>query len=529
MSTQGLQAITPRSFFILFLVLSIPVFLVNLGTVPFIEDEGIRGLVALEMIHSGNYISPTLYGEAYFKKPPLWNWILVVSYKLFGSANELSTRIPTVFFLFLFTINIYALTRKYIGEQKAVLSALMFITCGRILFWDSMLGLIDIMFSWMIFLLFFWIFHFHKKRKWLLLYTGVYALAAIAFMLKALPSLVFLVLSLLTAIVYFKSWKRLLSWQHLMGIITFCILVGFYFWLYAREGPITELLSVFVSESTQRTAIKYGYWAAILQVGRFPFEMIYHFLPWSLMIVLVFQTKLIAKISQESLVAFAAITFFVNILIYWSSPEVYPRYLFMFAPLLFIVFLHLYGQNGSTSVKIVDFALCLVATVVFLGSFYVFFNEDTRQLPGLGWKWFISALPMGGSLIHMVRFRRQRLYSLCIFLIAARLGFSLIVLPVRGENDLVAQTRRDAYRIASRVGEEPLRILQHDTMRYEAGFYLTSSLGKVISVTQDSTDKAYLLVNLDKYTTLQTQFKKIDSMRVKREEQYVYLVKALAD
>ena len=525
MNAQGNVSVTYRNFFFLFLLVSLPIFIINLGVVPFIEDEGIRGLVALEMLHSGNYIAPTLYGEPYFKKPPLWNWVLVGSYRLFGNATELTTRIPTIAFLFLFTISIYFATRKYIGEQKAVLSALLFLTCGRILFWDSMLGLIDIMFSWMIFLLFVWIFHFHKKCSWLTFYLGVYTLTSVAFMLKALPSLVFLGLTLLATHTYYKSWKRLASWQHLAGIALFCVLIGSYLTMYAQEQPISQLLSVFLKESTQRTAIKYGLVASILQFGKFPFEMMYHFLPWSLLTLLLFQPNLKSKIFHQPFVAFTAVIFLVNIFVYWSSPEVYPRYLFMFAPLFFIIFLNLYWESKLAIVKMVDISLCLVAAIVLVGSLYVFFNDQTKGLTGIWWKWAISAIPMAFSLLYMIKSKKYRLYSLCVFLLAARLGFSLIVLPVRGANDLVNQTRQDAVRIAETVGSEALKLYQHDTMRYEAGFYLTAQRGKPISITRQATDEAYLLVNLHKYATLHAQFEKVDSMRVKREEKYVYLVR----
>ena len=59
-----------RIYFALIILCSIPVLLLNLGSPAFIEDESIRGLVALEMELSGNNIAPTLNGEYYFKKHP---------------------------------------------------------------------------------------------------------------------------------------------------------------------------------------------------------------------------------------------------------------------------------------------------------------------------------------------------------------------------------------------------------------------------------------------------------------------------
>ena len=61
-------------FYGVILVLLLPALLINLGLLTLINDEAIRGLVALEMQISGNYITPTLNGAFYYNKPPLYNW-----------------------------------------------------------------------------------------------------------------------------------------------------------------------------------------------------------------------------------------------------------------------------------------------------------------------------------------------------------------------------------------------------------------------------------------------------------------------
>ncbi|MEO0727709.1 MAG: glycosyl transferase, partial [Bacteroidota bacterium] len=86
----------PRWLLILILVLIPLAFLVNLGVQPFIDDEGNRATVALEMIWSGNFITPTLHGEYYYNKPPLWNWILALSMWIHGGASEWAVRFPAV-------------------------------------------------------------------------------------------------------------------------------------------------------------------------------------------------------------------------------------------------------------------------------------------------------------------------------------------------------------------------------------------------------------------------------------------------
>ncbi|MCB0686806.1 MAG: glycosyltransferase family 39 protein [Saprospiraceae bacterium] len=520
------RRINDHTFFILSLLISLPILLINLGAVPFIEDEGIRSLVALEMDHSGNWITPTLYGEYYYKKPPLWNWILLLSYRITGVANEFTTRLPVIFFLYLFTISIYITYKRYLNTRMSALTALLFLTCGRILFWDSMLGLIDIAFSWVVFLFFFWIFHFHRKDKLLILYLGGYVLVAIAFLLKALPALVFLAFTLIASHLYFRSWKNLLTWQHLAGILSFGLIIGTYLFLFSKYQPVEKLLQVFVSESTRRTVLEHGIGDSILQIVKFPFEMVYHFLPWSALSVMLLHKNAWKYLQENSFISYTGLIFLANIWIYWTSPEVYPRYLLMFIPLYLGGCLYLYdAQKDSTLHKVADILLIILAGGVLVGSSLVLMNHNTRQIPGVVWKWLLAAIPMTLAVIVMVRYRHLRIHGFIVFLIAARFGFSLIVLPSRAEYSAGVPTRTDAYRIAAMTEGHDLYIYNHDTLRYEAGFYLTAARGKTLTTTKQLHDEAFMLMNRVNYSTLADKYQAIDSIRVRRQEKYVYLIK----
>ena len=181
------------SFFqlvILAVALSLPAFLVNLDKIAFIADEGIRALVAFEMKLSGNYIVPTFNGEEYFNKPPLFNWFILGMSNLFGYFGEWPSRLTTLFFLAAFAVTCYFAGRKYFDKLAGLTLALMVITCGRILVWDSMLGLIDICFSWIVYLNFLVLYHFGKAGRWKAFFIYSYLLFSIAFLLKGLPAAV---------------------------------------------------------------------------------------------------------------------------------------------------------------------------------------------------------------------------------------------------------------------------------------------------------------------------------------------------
>ena len=135
----------PGKAFAVLLLLAVPAFFFNLGLLPLFADEPTRANVALEMILTGNYSVPTIGGEYYFNKPPLYNWVLVLFYLLTDSFSEFVTRLPALIPLFLFAITIYYSVVYFLkNKQVALLSAMLSMVNGRMLVYDSMLGHIDI-------------------------------------------------------------------------------------------------------------------------------------------------------------------------------------------------------------------------------------------------------------------------------------------------------------------------------------------------------------------------------------------------
>ena len=52
--------------------------LLFLGKAPLYLEEPRRAVIAMEIAWSGNYWAPTLFGEWYYNKPPVFNWLLLV-------------------------------------------------------------------------------------------------------------------------------------------------------------------------------------------------------------------------------------------------------------------------------------------------------------------------------------------------------------------------------------------------------------------------------------------------------------------
>ena len=224
----------PRVMVVLAILLVVPALVINIDLLAFIDDEAIRALVAQEMMLSGNYITPTLNGAFYYNKPPLYNWMLIPLYSLFSKPEEWMSRVLTVAGLLLFCLAIYKAFSPHYGRRAAALTALAFLTTGRVLFWESFLGLIDMWFSLAMFWLFIVVYRGYARSQPWLLFMGAYALAAAGFLFKGLPALVFLSATLVAGAFYFKQWRRLFSWQHAAGIALLAALLGIYYSRYSR-------------------------------------------------------------------------------------------------------------------------------------------------------------------------------------------------------------------------------------------------------------------------------------------------------
>ncbi len=479
-----LSKIKDRNLFILLLLLAIPAFTLNLGLIPFIGDEGIRSLVALEMHLSGDYLVPTMNGETYLNKPPLYNWIILLFSKLFGFFGEIPARSATLFFLGLFAFWVFRYTRKELGFYSAAAGALMLLTCGRILFWDSMLGLIDIGFSALIYLNFMLLYTLGKKGKWMAFFITSYALCAAGFLLKGLPAVVFQAISIPIALVLHGELKRrFFSLKHILGGLVFLILAGAYYVLYAREVSLQTAFAVLLDQSLQRTATHHGIGKTIGHLFTFPFDSVYHFLPWSLLILLLFQPRFRQWIGENDFVKFNFWMLAANLPIYWSSVQVYPRYLLMFVPLFNTICLYAWQQTPEShwSRRILQTTFPLAGAIVLVAVLLSPLYPRLHTLPGGLWlSWLAVVAPLGFSVWGLWTDKPRVFFWLVGALLAVRIGLDLLVLPFRNEDLFTHDTRADAQRI---VAEHPTSQLWfwRDTVRDNVvRFYLTEASGYII-------------------------------------------------
>ncbi len=118
---------------ILLFLFSLVLYGTFLDLIPLLDpDEPVYGETAKEMLASGDWISPRIYGDFWYDKPPLFYWLEALSFSVFG-VSAWSARLPSVLFASLTPIYLYLSMRKLIGEKVALYGAFICATSLEII------------------------------------------------------------------------------------------------------------------------------------------------------------------------------------------------------------------------------------------------------------------------------------------------------------------------------------------------------------------------------------------------------------
>lgn len=520
----------PNSFwYILALLLCLPAFLINLDLMTLNEDEAIRALVALEMKLSGEWFTPTLNGTLYYSKPPLYNWILNLSFLAIGAINEWSLRLPTLLFLGIYAASIYYYSNKYYDRNFAFINAMLFVTCGRILFWDSMLGYIDVCYSWITYMELMVIFHCYQKQQYMKLFLLSSFLAAVGFMLKGFPTILFQGLSLVVFFGYKKDLRRLVTKEHLFGILLFISIIASYYFYYYSANPESEAITGLLDQSTRRTLMhnKHNIWDFFVHVFSYPFQNIYDFFPWSIMIIYLFRRNLLEVLFENEFIKYCAIIFGVNILVYWASIEVYPRYILMLIPILFTVFLYFHKMHYEDESRLYKIFIYFSLASILLGAFLSLalpFVDQVNDVPSPFLKGFILGLLILMIAYYFYHHKSQRLITFVCALLLMRIGFNFFVLPNRYESDKATEYKAQAIEIGKKYKDLEFRIFEGTKIDYTSSFYISSQRGKITQRDyQHDTRGVFYVIDKAKYE-VPPEFVEVEEFQVREGDRILTII-----
>jgi 4-amino-4-deoxy-L-arabinose transferase-like glycosyltransferase len=121
---------TERSTFgtILLILLAAFVMFYNLGGIPLLDpDEPVYAETAKEMLKHQDFVSPRIYGDFWYDKPPMYYWLAAASFQLFG-ISEFAARLPSALLAILGALYVYFAASRLFGARAGLAGALVLVT-----------------------------------------------------------------------------------------------------------------------------------------------------------------------------------------------------------------------------------------------------------------------------------------------------------------------------------------------------------------------------------------------------------------
>ena len=203
-------------------------------------------------------------------------------------------------------------------------------------------------------------------------------------------------------------------------------------------------------------------------------------------------------------IRFLILIFISNLTVYWISPVIYPRYLFMFLPLLFGVGSYAYYSYGlnSWSDRFI-FQPLLSAFILFLPAillFMPFMSRSQYQTDKLV-PWILLLAASLFFVWSFIRYKSRRvLIFICVWLLS-RVAFNVFVLPDRLRTSSDNYFKQVALEAGKLTKDKPLYLYKDCPMHHVSSYYITAERHQVLTrwYKKPENDVYYILPLKDVY------------------------------
>ncbi len=486
-------------------LLSVIALFINLGSYPLYLEEPRRALIAMEMLIRGDFLVPTEYGEFYYRKPPVWNWLIILGWKIFG-YNEFGVRVFGVLSYISIAVSVFWISKKYVSERFGWYAAFFFFIMSDGLFYITIVtGEIDVFYAAITVAMFVLIFHFFQKEHYYSLFLSTYLLTAIGTLTKGIPSLVFTALTLLVIFMDRKKFWKLFHPGHFAGIGLLIIIVGSYLWLYNQHHDVNALLfsekdSIF-AQTTDKSFLGSGFSRVLKHVIGFPLDFLSKMIPVVLLLLFILRKNIGRIWMSQPLIRYFILIFLANILVYWLSPDTRSRYLYMLFPLPTVVLVYAYFNNESTwNEKVLRFLNYGLLVIVSLALLVVPFLsiEALESVTGYKIPVFILGIMLSGFSVFYFKNPGLTLLPLPVIFVVARFVFDFTALPLKSIDSNMQKRKEDGIAIAEQIKNQSV-FLYKETQDYKQRiFYIERDAGVVVGKKEESDAENYFLVD-EKY------------------------------
>jgi 4-amino-4-deoxy-L-arabinose transferase-like glycosyltransferase len=194
------------------------IYLPALGSIAIKGEEGRRILPAVRMLETGNYIVPQVGSNPYYRKPPLVNWLVAGSFKIFGVRNEWTARLPSAFSVLAVAIAFVTVAGASLGSRGSIIAALIWMTNIGIIEKGRLIEIEALYVSLCGLAVIFWLSFFLQKKSPWLIWLPASVFLGLGLLAKGPTHLVFFYGIVLAVLAYWKHWRLLIHPAHFVAL-----------------------------------------------------------------------------------------------------------------------------------------------------------------------------------------------------------------------------------------------------------------------------------------------------------------------
>jgi 4-amino-4-deoxy-L-arabinose transferase-like glycosyltransferase len=305
------------------------IYLPALGSIAIKGEEGRRILPAVRMLETGDYIVPQVGSHPYYRKPPLVNWVVAASFKIFGVRNEWTARLPSAVSVLAGAIAFVTVAAASLGSRGSIIAALIWMTNigiiekGRLIeieaLYVSLCGLAII--SWLSFFL-------QKKSPWLI-WLPASVFLGLGLLAKGPTHLVFFYGIVLAVLAYSKDWRLLVHPAHFVALAVMLGIAAAWAIPFLYRTTSVVAMDKWSAQYTGRLkGVDFKFFSWIQNIPR---GLIY-FLPWIVLFPFArfsrlqdeYEQRLARALSWGSALPFLAVNLVPGAVARYSMPAIVP-------------------------------------------------------------------------------------------------------------------------------------------------------------------------------------------------------------
>lgn len=302
MKSVGIQA------FIAIFALWFAIYIPFLGSMELQGNEARRILPAMTMLETGDWITPELADQAYYKKPPLINWLVAASFKFCGNTAEASARIVSALFTLLFAMSILLIPSGWLDARQKIVSAIIFLTSYGVIMHGRLIEIEATLASLTGIAVLWWLGIASSGGKSWKLWIPPAFILGLGLLLKGPIILLFYYCTVICVLIYMKRSKELISPAHVIAILI--MLAIFAVWAIKMKSlaPASETAQVAntwkaeLLDELNPTTIDYAYWGGCI------LSALFFIFPWIFFLPILWSKKMLSEIPCDKAGVFKGAT-----------------------------------------------------------------------------------------------------------------------------------------------------------------------------------------------------------------------------